>query len=60
MKNPMEWDDFKHFLAVSRTGSLSEAARVLKTSAATVGRRISALENRLGARLFDRRRLDTR
>jgi DNA-binding transcriptional LysR family regulator len=50
MKNPMEWDDFKHFLAVARTGSLSEAARGLKTSAATVGRRISALENRLGAR----------
>jgi DNA-binding transcriptional LysR family regulator len=54
MKSPMEWDDFKHFLAVARTGSLSEAARGLKTSAATVGRRITALENRLGARLFDR------
>jgi DNA-binding transcriptional LysR family regulator len=49
----MEWDDFKHFLAVARTGSLSEAARALKTSAATVGRRIAALEERLGARLFD-------
>ncbi len=50
----MEWDDFKHFLAVARTGSLSEAARGLKTSGATVGRRLTALENRLGARLFDR------
>jgi DNA-binding transcriptional LysR family regulator len=50
----MEWDDFKHFLAVARSGSLSEAARILKTSAATVGRRIAALEDRLGARLFDR------
>lgn len=50
----MEWDDFKHFLAVARSGSLSEAARVLKTSPATVGRRIAALEERLGARLFDR------
>ena len=51
----MEWDDFKFFLAVGRTGSLTGAARVLKTSAATVGRRIQALESRLGARLFDRR-----
>ncbi|MGH9808145.1 MAG: LysR family transcriptional regulator, partial [Terriglobia bacterium] len=50
----MEWDDFKYFLAVARTGSLSKAARALKTSAATVGRRIAALEDRLGARLFDR------
>ncbi len=51
----MEWDDLKHFLAVSRTGSLTEAARRLKTSAATVGRRIMALENRLNTRLFDRK-----
>ena len=51
----MEWDDFKYFLAVARTGSLTGAARALKTSAATVGRRILALEGRLGARLFDRR-----
>ncbi|HTT49742.1 MAG TPA: LysR family transcriptional regulator [Pseudolabrys sp.] len=50
----MEWDDFKHFLAVARTGSLSEAARTLKTSPATVGRRIAALEERLAVRLFDR------
>jgi DNA-binding transcriptional LysR family regulator len=50
----MEWDDLKHFLAVARSGSLSEAARALKISAATVGRRIAALERRLGARLFDR------
>lgn len=50
----MEWDDFKHFLAVARLGSLSEAARSLKTSPATVGRRIAALEWRLGTRLFDR------
>lgn len=50
----MEWDDFKHFLAVARTGSLTGAARALKTSPATVGRRIATLEGRLGARLFDR------
>jgi DNA-binding transcriptional LysR family regulator len=50
----MEWDDFKYFLAVARSGSLTGAARALKTSAATVGRRIMTLEARLGARLFDR------
>ena len=52
----MEWDDFKYFLAVARSGSLTGAARVLKTSAATAGRRIMILETRLGARLFDRGR----
>jgi DNA-binding transcriptional LysR family regulator len=51
----MEWDDLKHFLAVARSGSLTDAARVLKASPATVGRRVSALERGLGARLFDRK-----
>jgi DNA-binding transcriptional LysR family regulator len=51
----MEWDDLRHFLAVARAGSLADAARQLKTSPATVGRRVAALEAQLGARLFDRR-----
>lgn len=51
----MEWDDLKHFLAVARTGSLADAAHQLKTSPATVGRRVAALETKLGARLFDRK-----
>ena len=51
----MEWDNLKHFLAVARSGSLTEAARALKASAATVGRHIDALETRLGARLFEHR-----
>jgi DNA-binding transcriptional LysR family regulator len=50
----MEWDDIKHFLAVARSGSLTDAARELKSSAATVGRRVAELETKLGARLFDR------
>jgi DNA-binding transcriptional LysR family regulator len=50
----MEWDDLRHFLAVARAGSLADAARQLKTSPATVGRRVAALESQLGARLFDR------
>ena len=50
----MEWDDIKHFLAVARSGSLTDAARELKSSAATVGRRVAELKSKLGARLFDR------
>jgi DNA-binding transcriptional LysR family regulator len=50
----MEWDDFKYLLAVARTGSLTGAAQVLKSSPATVGRRVMTLEKRLGARMFDR------
>src|SRR3954468_17715456 len=52
----MDWDHLRHFLAVARTGSLRDAGRVLKTSPATIARRIVALERRLGARLFDRSR----
>jgi DNA-binding transcriptional LysR family regulator len=50
----MEWDDLRYFLAVARAGSLVDAARQLRTSPATVGRRVAALEAKLGARLFDR------
>jgi DNA-binding transcriptional LysR family regulator len=51
----MEWDDLRYFLAVARSGSLTESGRALRTSPATVARRIAALERQLGARLFDRR-----
>jgi DNA-binding transcriptional LysR family regulator len=51
----MEWDEVRYFLAVARSRSLIAAARGLKVSAATVARRIDALERRLGARLFERR-----
>ena len=51
----MEWDDLQYFLAVARTGNVTNAARVLKISVATVSRRVAALERKLGARLFDRK-----
>jgi DNA-binding transcriptional LysR family regulator len=51
----MEWDDVKHFLAVARHGTLTKGARALASTPATVGRRIAALEAKLGTRLFDRR-----
>ncbi len=51
----MNWDDLKYYLAVARNKSLSEAARGLHVSPSTVSRRIDALEQALGTRLFSRR-----
>ena len=48
----MNWDDLKVFLAVARLESLSSAGKHLKMDPATVGRRISRLEEQLAARLF--------
>ncbi|MEE8118319.1 MAG: LysR family transcriptional regulator [Gammaproteobacteria bacterium] len=50
----MNWDDLRFFLALSREGSVSGAGRALGVKHTTVARRISALEERLGTRLFDR------
>ena len=50
----MDWDDLRVFLAVARGDSLSRAGRVLKMDAATVGRRVTKLEQATGARLFAR------
>jgi DNA-binding transcriptional LysR family regulator len=50
----MSWDDIRYFLAVMRGGSLSAAARALRVQHSTVARRIDALEDSLGVRLFDR------
>lgn len=48
------WDDLRIFLAAARSGSLSAASRVLDSNQPTVGRRIDALEQALGVRLFQR------
>jgi DNA-binding transcriptional LysR family regulator len=50
------WDELRVVLAVARAGGLSGAARALGVEHSTVYRRIQALEERLGARLFDRHR----
>lgn len=50
-----EWDGARLMLEVVRHGGLSRAARQLGVSHTTVSRQISALEKRLGVRLFDRR-----
>lgn len=50
----MNWDDLRFFLVLSRHRTLSSAARELRVAQPTVGRRISALERRVGAELFVR------
>ena len=48
----MDWDDIRVFLAVARAESLSAAGRGLKVDPATVGRRVTKLEDSFGAPLF--------
>lgn len=52
----MNWDDLRFFLALAREGTVSGAGRVLSVKHTTVARRIAALEEQLGSRLFDRLR----
>ena len=54
MANDYDWNDLKYFLSCSRAGTLAGAGRLLKVDETTVGRRLAALEQALGARLFDR------
>ncbi len=51
---PMDWGDLKHFLAVARGGSALAASKQLGVNQTTVARRIAALEDALGERLFER------
>ncbi len=49
----MNWDDLRFFLALARQRTVSAAGRELNVKHTTVSRRIKALEQRLGTRLFD-------
>jgi DNA-binding transcriptional LysR family regulator len=51
----LDWDNLRYFLAVARAGKLTDAARRLGQVRTTVGRRISALEDGFGSKLFERR-----
>ncbi|WP_299967038.1 LysR family transcriptional regulator [uncultured Roseobacter sp.] len=51
---PDDWDDLRLFVLVAREGGLSPAARLSGRSAATLGRRMLALEQRMGQTLFVR------
>jgi DNA-binding transcriptional LysR family regulator len=48
------WDDLRIFLSLARGGTLTTAAKALGVSHPNVARRVQALEQQIGARLFDR------
>jgi len=48
------WDDLRFFLALAREQTLTAAAKALRVSQPTVGRRISSLERRVGTPLFEK------
>ncbi|TGQ69287.1 MAG: LysR family transcriptional regulator [Mesorhizobium sp.] len=51
----LDWEDLRHFHALSLLGTLSAAARALGVEHATVARRVAHLEEMIGAKLVDRR-----
>lgn len=54
MKTAFSWDDLHLVLLLARGRTLATAARQLGVDASTVHRRLAALEQRLGASLFER------
>lgn len=53
-EKPLAWEELQIFLAAARAGTLSGAARLLDTSAATVLRRLRVLEASVNTNLFAR------
>ncbi|MER8951058.1 LysR family transcriptional regulator, partial [Mesorhizobium sp. M0809] len=53
-KMDIGWDDLRLFLDVARLGGLSAATGTTRLSAATLGRRVTALEKQIGEPLFVR------
>lgn len=50
----MNWDDLKIILALSRTGTMSGAAKQLNVQHSTISRRVKSLEKQLGTYLVRR------
>jgi molybdenum-dependent DNA-binding transcriptional regulator ModE len=50
----IDWDDVRYFLAVARGGSVRAAAERLSVNHSTVLRHIAQMEERLGARMFEK------
>ena len=50
----LSWDDLRLFLEIARAGTLTAAATRLRLSQPTAGRRLRALEDAVGAALFQR------
>lgn len=53
MNSGPQWDDLHVVLTIVRMGSLSEGARRLGVSHATVFRRLQTMEQRLAVRWFE-------
>lgn len=50
----LNWNDLRFILAAARSGTLAGAAKATRVDATTVARRLAAVENALGSRLFER------
>lgn len=50
----MDWDDIRVFGELAKRGTVRRAAKALKVHHSTVSRRLEALEQAAGVRLFDR------
>jgi len=48
------WDDLKYFLQVAKSGNVTAASQILGVNHSTVSRRVKALEETHGVRLFER------
>lgn len=55
MRRDADWNDWRAFLAVARSGSTLAAGRAMRISQTTVARRLAGLEEALGVALFERR-----
>jgi DNA-binding transcriptional LysR family regulator len=55
-REPVDWDDLRLFLALSRAPTLGEAAARLRIDASTASRRLAQLEQALAVTLFERGR----
>ena len=54
MNNKLDWNDYEIVLRIADAGSLSKAAHLAGSSHPTMFRRINAVEEKLGVRLFER------
>src|SRR3546814_4733920 len=52
----LSWDDLRVIRAIGKTGALATGAELLGINTSTIARRLSKMEEVLGATLFDRRR----
>jgi DNA-binding transcriptional LysR family regulator len=51
---PFAWDDLRFVLAIARSGNLAAAANALGVNHSTMFRRLNALEEDIGSKLFER------